>query len=31
MSKRVEEAYEGIKKNFPELERTFEFLKNRYS
>lgn len=27
----VEEAYEDIKKNFPELERTFEFLKNRYS
>lgn len=27
----VEEAYDDIRKNFPELERTYEFLVARYS
>lgn len=27
----VEEAYNDINKNFPELEKTYKFLQNRYS
>jgi nucleotidyltransferase substrate binding protein (TIGR01987 family) len=27
----VEEAYDDIKKNFPELERTYQFLRDRYA
>ena len=27
----VEEAYDDIIKNFPELERTYEFLRDRYA
>jgi nucleotidyltransferase substrate binding protein (TIGR01987 family) len=26
----VEEAYDDIRKNFPELERTYQFLRDRY-
>jgi nucleotidyltransferase substrate binding protein (TIGR01987 family) len=27
----VEEAYDNIRKNFPEMERTYQLLKNRYA
>lgn len=27
----VEEAYDDIRKNFPELEKTYQFLRDRYS
>jgi nucleotidyltransferase substrate binding protein (TIGR01987 family) len=27
----VEEAYNDIRKNFPELEKTYQFLRDRYS
>lgn len=27
----VEEAYDDIRKNFPELERTYQFLRDRYA
>lgn len=27
----IEEAYDDIRKNFPELEKTYQFLRDRYS